>query len=246
MTTRRTLRPPAAPASPHTGRAILGGSFNPPHVGHLRLAIEAAEALSSLTDGVDLIPCAVPPHKAMTGMLPFDLRARMLEASIADLPFLRCNRLEGQRRGPSYTWDTLLAYREAAPDTELYFILGSPDFALLPTWHRGLELPGLCHFVVVPRDGQDSRDMTATATRLWPEAEEREPVVGEGPCMALPGGGMAHFLPLPWLDVSASRLRALWLANRRVDFLLPRAAFEILRESEKSVRTHWQQAGSPC
>ena len=72
MTAPRTLQPSTATAPPRAGRAILGGSFNPPHVGHLRLAIEAAEALSSLTDGVDLIPCAVPPHKAMTGMLPFE------------------------------------------------------------------------------------------------------------------------------------------------------------------------------
>ena len=207
---------PGVAAGPRTGRAILGGSFNPPHVGHLRLAIEAAEALTPLVSGVDLVPCAVPPHKTMTGMLPFDLRARMVEASITDLPFLRCNRLEGQRQGPSYTWDTLLAYRESEPQTELYFILGSPDFALLPTWHRGLELPGLCNFVVVPRDGQTARDVIATAQRLWPEARERAPLVGDGPCMALPGGGLAHFLPLPWLDVSASRLRSVWLAGRRV------------------------------
>lgn len=237
---------PGVAAGPHTGRAILGGSFNPPHVGHLRLAIEAAEALTPLVSGVDLVPCAVPPHKTMTGMLPFDLRARMVEASITDLPFLRCNRLEGQRQGPSYTWDTLLAYRESEPQTELYFILGSPDFALLPTWHRGLELPGLCNFVVVPRDGQTARDVIATAQRLWPEARERAPLVGDGPCMALPGGGLAHFLPLPWLDVSASRLRSLWLAGRRVDFLLPRAAFEILKQSEKTVQAHWRQTEPTC
>ena len=237
---------PGVAAGPRTGRAILGGSFNPPHVGHLRLAIEAAEALTPLVSGVDLVPCAVPPHKTMTGMLPFDLRARMVEASITDLPFLRCNRLEGQRQGPSYTWDTLLAYREAEPQTELYFILGSPDFALLPTWHRGLELPGLCNFVVVPRDGQTARDVIATAQRLWPEARERAPLVGDGPCMALPGGGLAHFLPLPWLDVSASRLRSLWLAGRRVDFLLPRAAFEILKQSEKTVQAHWRQTEPTC
>ena len=237
---------PGVAAGPRTGRAILGGSFNPPHVGHLRLAIEAAEALTPLVSGVDLVPCAVPPHKTMTGMLPFDLRARMVEASITDLPFLRCNRLEGQRQGPSYTWDTLLAYREAEPQTELYFILGSPDFALLPTWHRGLELPGLCNFVVVPRDGQTARDVIATAQRLWPEAREIPPLVGDGPCMALPGGGLAHFLPLPWLDVSASRLRSLWLAGRRVDFLLPRAAFEILKQSEKTVQAHWRQTEPTC
>ena len=73
------------------------------------------------------------------------------------------NRVEALRQGPSYTWDTLCAYREAEPQSELYFILGSPDFALLSTWHRGLELPKLCHFVVVPRKGHTAGDFMAAA-----------------------------------------------------------------------------------
>ena len=87
-------------ASPPPARALLGGSFNPLHVGHLRLAIEAREALGDLVQGVDMIPCAVPPHKAQSGMLPFELRARMVEACAATLPWLRCNRVEALRQGP--------------------------------------------------------------------------------------------------------------------------------------------------
>ena len=54
------------------GRALFGGSFNPPHVGHLRLAIEVAETLRPLADSVELMPCAAPPHKVVSGLLPFD------------------------------------------------------------------------------------------------------------------------------------------------------------------------------
>ena len=156
----------AEAASPPPGRAILGGSFNPPHVGHLRLAIEAREALGDLVQGVDMVPCAVPPHKVQRSMLPFNLRADMVEACAQGLPWLRCNRMEAQRQGPSYTWDTLCAYREAEPDTDLYFILGSPDFALLSTWHKGLDLPRLCHFVVVPRKGHTSADFITAAKNM--------------------------------------------------------------------------------
>ena len=236
----------AESASPPPGRAILGGSFNPPHVGHLRLAIEAREALGGLVQGVDLVPCAVPPHKAAGDMLPFDLRAAMVEACIAGVADLRCNRLESQRQGPSYTWDTLLAYRAAEPDTALYFILGSPDFAQLDTWRNGLELPRLCHFVVVPRKGHSASDFVDAARGLWPEANECSPLLEGGPCMALPGGGLAHFLPLPWLAVSASRVRQLWLAGRNVDFLVPEAALRVLREHGQSVRECWLKAGSSC
>ena len=221
----------------------MGGSFNPLHVGHLRLAIEAREALGDLVQGVDMVPCAVPPHKAQSGMLPFDLRAGMVEACVQDLPWLRCNRIEASRQGPSYTWDTLCAYRKAEPHTTLYFILGSPDFALLSTWHKGLDLPGLCDFVVVPRKGHTRADFVAAARALWADAAERAPVLPACPCMALPGGGLAHFLEVPWLAVSASRVRERWLAGRNVDFLVPDAALQILRNNAQTVRHHWLKDG---
>ena len=236
----------AETASPPPGMALLGGSFNPPHVGHLRLAIEARDALGDLVQCVDMVPCAVPPHKAQSGMLPFDLRASMVEACAASIPWLRCNRVEAQRQGPSYTWDTLRACREAAPRTELYFILGSPDFALLSTWHRGLELPSLCNFVVVPRKGHSANDFVAAAQALWPSARQRQPVLPGCVCVCLPGGGLAHFLDVPWLAVSASRVRQLWLAGRNVDFLVPDAALQILQNNSQTVRQHWSEDSSAC
>ena len=233
-------------ASPPPARALLGGSFNPLHVGHLRLAIEAREALGDLVQGVDMIPCAVPPHKAQSGMLPFELRASMVEACAETLPWLRCNRVEALRQGPSYTWDTLCAYREAEPQTELYFILGSPDFALLSTWHKGLDLPRLCNFVVVPRKGHTAEDFMAAAQTLWPTARQRQPMLPGCICMALPGGGLAYFLDVPWLAVSASRVRQLWLSGRNVDFLVPDAALHILQNNAQAVRQHWSEEGSAC
>ena len=172
MTAPQRLRPRNAPA----GRAILGGSFNPPHVGHLRLAVEVREALGDLVTGVDLVPCAVPPHKDASDLLPFGLRAALVEACIAGLPWLACNRLEGRRQGPSYTWDTLTAYRQAAPGTDLYFILGSPDFAQLPLWRRGTELPpGTATPPRIPRPRRGISGPTrgsappcCPAARAWP------------------------------------------------------------------------------
>ena len=236
----------AETASPPPGMALLGGSFNPPHVGHLRLAIEAREALGDLVQCVDMVPCAVPPHKAQSGMLPFDLRASMVEACAASIPWLRCNRVEAQRQGPSYTWDTLRACREAEPRTELYFILGSPDFALLSTWHPGLQLPSLCNFVVVPRKGHTANDFVAAAQALWPSARQRQPVLPGCVCVCLPGGGLAHFLDVPWLAVSASRVRKLWLAGRNVDFLVPGAALQILHNNALTVRQHWCEDDLAC
>lgn len=222
------------------GRAILGGSFNPPHIGHLRLAVEAREALNGLIDGVELTPCALPPHKAAGNLLPFGLRAAMLEAAVSDLPFLRCNRLESRREGISYTWDMLTACRAALPGTDFYFLLGAPDFALLPTWFRGLELPSLCHFVVAPRGGMAENEFVATVVRLWPDAEERPSLLPRGRCLALPGGGLAYFLPLPCLNVSASDIRERWLNGRSVAYLVPRTVLRLLDDARAVAADRWQ------
>lgn len=230
---------PANTAIP-PGRAILGGSFNPPHIGHLRLAIEVCETLGEHISGLDMMPCAIPPHKSQTGMLPFDLRAALLEACLTDLPRIRCNRLEGTRKGPSYTWDTLLTCRNAVPDAPLYFILGSPDFARLHTWHNGLELPELCQLLVAPRDGQTCEDFLAAASAQWPQARQCAPVPFAVCSVALPHGGAAHFLPVPWLEISASRIRQRWLANLNIDFLVPPAAVTLLHQEEQQVRHYWQ------
>ena len=169
------------------GRALFGGSFNPPHVGHLRLAIEMAETLRPLAAGVELTPCATPPHKVAGGLLPFDLRAAMVEACLDGLPGLSCNRMEAGRPGLSYTWDTLRACREETPERPLFFILGSPDYALLPHWHRGLELPCLCQLVVVPRGEGSEKNFLAATQSMWPGAQPCEPVLPGSRRMRLPG-----------------------------------------------------------
>ncbi|MDR1659022.1 MAG: nicotinate-nicotinamide nucleotide adenylyltransferase [Desulfovibrio sp.] len=226
-------------ASACPGRIILGGAFNPLHVGHLRFAVEAREFLGRLAGGVDLTPTAMPPHKTTGNLLPFDLRAAMTEAAVADMPGLRCNRMEARRRGPSYTWDMLSAARVQSPGTNFYFLLGMPDFTLLPTWFRGLELPRLCHFVVAPRGGMGAESFVAVTLQLWPPAQERPPLVPGGLCMALPGGGLAHFLPLPVLEISASDIRQRWLAGRSITWLVPDSVARLLEQSRHIAQARW-------
>lgn len=231
------------------GRAFLGGSFNPPHIGHFRLAIEIREALGDRIDVLSLLPCATPPHKEAAGLLPFELRARMVESVTRRLPGIDCDRREALRRGPSYTWDTLRALRDAHPDERLFFILGSRDYESLDSWYRGPRLPELCHLIVVPRASAADADVFAATRRLWPGAEAVSPLFAGGASFHICGRtsekgrqtfGLVHFLHIPWLPISASDIRRRWLAGLNTDFLLPDTVADILREQASEVLKHWQ------
>ena len=76
---------------------------------------------------------------------------------------------------------------------------------------------------------------------LWPAATPHPSPLPGGHCMALPGGGLAHFLPLPWLDVSASRIRELWLAGRNVNHLMPEAALNLLEKHRQDIAAYWRE-----
>lgn len=217
---------------------ILGGSFNPVHVGHMRLAIEVYEALFPQLDHIDLVPCAQPPHKDTSTLLPFDLRAALVQAAIADIPYLRVNPLEAQRRGPSYTYDTLCAYKAQSPSTSCMFILGGEDFTAIRQWHKGQALPELAHIAVVPRAGADSSTFCQTVNALWPSARI-EPRPAGGYTAFTEWGTQLLYLPLPRLDVSASLLRERWIEGKNIQHLLPESALATLKDHRQMTMDIW-------
>lgn len=231
------------------GRAFLGGSFNPPHIGHFRLAIEVQEALGDRISQLSLLPCATPPHKEAAGLLPFELRARMVESVTRGLPGIVCDRRERLCHGPSYTWNTLRLLRQAHPGETIFFILGSRDYEMLDSWYHGHRLPELCHLIVVPRARSADAGVLAATRRLWPEAETVPPLFTRGASfrifrsasdMECQTFGLVHFLHIPWLPISASDIRRRWLAGRNTEFLLSETVANILHEQASEVLKHWQ------
>lgn len=232
------------------GRIIYGGSFNPLHIGHMRLALEACAMLEGLVTGLDFLPAAMPPHKPAAGLLPFGLRCELIEAAISLYPQFACNRVEAQRQEPSYTYKTLGQLRQTNSG-QLYFLLGSQDFLLLPQWFRGLQLPDECTLVIAPR-GEYSRDaFLAQVCEFWPGAEEQagllDACTGESCAAAvLTSGAALILLPVPPLDISSSRIRKLWLCRKNIDYLVPGPVQQILNDKAQAVCACWQETGRSC
>lgn len=149
---------------------ILGGTFNPVHMGHLILAQDAMEHFE--LGRVLFIPCARPPHKSERDLLPAEHRIAMLEAAIeGDLRF-HVSRLETERGGVSYSIDTARELHSLYPGAEIHFILGSDSLLELHLWKNAGELLELCRFVTLTRPGAEY-DMLKTADLQlpapWPE-----------------------------------------------------------------------------
>ncbi len=222
---------------------ILGGSFNPVHVGHVRLAVEARELLR--LDRVDFVPAAVPPHKSGSDLLPFGLRCRLLRMAVADMSGYAVNLLEARRQGPSYTWDTLSAYGREAPDAKLFFLMGASDLLTLPTWRHGLDLPLRADLVVVARQGMAGKHVQTLVQQYWPGAvgPHRRPAISDEMLQwHLPENGRLFVLAPPLLDISSTLIRAYWRQGRDLRFLTPRSVEQELMRKAEVVSRFWKDA----
>lgn len=133
---------------------ILGGTFNPPHIGHLIIANEVRHALE--LDEVRLIPTAAPPHKDASSEVTAQQRLEMVTLAASGLDGVKVSSFEVDRGGVSYTYDTIAALLEAEPDAAFYFIIGGDMIDMLHTWHRIEELVEMVTFIGVGRPGSKS------------------------------------------------------------------------------------------
>lgn len=130
---------------------LLGGTFNPPHIGHLIMANEVMHALQ--LDEVRLMPTSIPPHKADPSDATQEQRLRMVELAVSGIPGLTASSFEVDRGGVSYTFDTMKALKELEPDTEFHFIIGGDMIDMLHNWYKIDELMKIVTFVGVGRPG---------------------------------------------------------------------------------------------
>lgn len=127
---------------------LLGGTFDPPHIGHLTMAEEAYEKLN--LDEVWFIPSAEPPHKEQAKVSAVD-RLLMLKVALEPVNYFKINTIELERQGKSYTYDTIQALKEQYPTYQFYFIIGADMVEYLPNWYKIDQLIELVQFVGVKR-----------------------------------------------------------------------------------------------
>lgn len=180
---------------------VLGGTFDPPHLGHLILASEAHHALSLAR--VLWIPAGCPPHKRDRVVTPADVRLAMTRAATAGDQRFEVDDREIRRPGPSYTIDTLRELRAEHPEAELVLLLGRDAALDLPTWHEPDAILATARVAVVDRAGREG--IPIPYPHLW--------------------------IPIPRIDISAREIRRRVAAGAPVRYWVPPAVEEIIHRA---------------
>lgn len=189
---------------------ILGGTFDPPHNGHLQIAAMAQRALQ--LGQIVFIPAKQPPHKLNMLVSPLQTRVAMLERALRGHPAFEISMLEVQREGPSYTVDTLRELRrERGTGAELVFIMGEDSLVNFPTWHQPEEIVKLCTLAVLQRPGYDV-DMDKLETE----------VKGVKASVIM--------IPAPEIPISASEIRQRVRRGESIRELVPPAVADYIRQ----------------
>lgn len=190
--------------------AILGGTFDPIHIGHLQIARNALAAFP--LDRVLIIPCAAPPHKVDDQLVPGRYRLAMARAAIAGDARFRVLDLEVKRGGISYSIDTLRALGREYPDDQFFFIMGSDNFELVGQWHHFRKVIRCCEFLVIERPGFPLRVPPTSVSRKFLSHLRY------------------HLVKGLTMDVSSTLIRRLLMGRRSVARLLPPGVYAYIRK----------------
>lgn len=205
---------------------ILGGTFDPIHFGHLRLAEEMLEQAG--LEQIRFIPTGMPPHRDEP-LVSARRRSAMVKLAIADQPAFVLDEREVRRDRPCYTVDTLGELRaELCEDQPLCLLMGADAFLQLHTWHEWERLFELAHIVVGCRPGYALDERIEVAPELL-RKHYRERLCAVSDMARAPCGGVAE-LAIPKLEISATDIRRRVAEGRSIRYLLPNAVAEFIHQ----------------
>ena len=189
---------------------LFGGTFDPPHLGHLILASEAQSQLE--LDRLLWILTPEPPHKLNQLITPTEHRLAMVKLAIADNPSFELSDVEINRPGPHYTSDTIKLIAKQNPQAEIVPIIGGDSLHDLPTWHQPKEIVYACHWIGVMRRPHEETSL---------DELERE----------LPGiRSKVHYVDAPLLEIASREIRSRIAEGRSVRYYLPMPVYEYIEQ----------------
>ena len=194
----------------------LGGTFDPPHLGHLIAAQDVLEKLA--LDRLLLVPAGIPPHKPEGSSAPAASRARMLRAAVEEDPRLEVSKVELERPGPSYTVDTLRELKARWPRDDLFLVIGVDQLRVFSTWRRPAEVIRLARLVVIARQGVQAFEAAPVS------AFDYESVW------------------VPRIDVSSTEIRRRIREGRSIRYWVPEAVRRIIEEEKLYAAEHAAQS----
>ncbi len=187
---------------------IFGGTFDPPHIGHLILAAESHYWLN--LDRVLWVLTPYPPHKQGQPILAVDYRLEMVQAAILGNPAFELSRIDLDRQPPLYSVDTVRLLSEQYPEAEMVYLIGGDSLHDLPAWHAPRELLRVCDEIGVMRRPGDQIDLASL--------EEKLPGIS----------AKVRFVEAPLLEISSTEIRQRAKEGEPFRYYVPRSVFEII------------------
>lgn len=203
---------------------ILGGTFDPIHFGHLRIALEFYQQLS--LDEVRFIPCQ-KPVLAKFAQTTWQQRLAMLQLALHDQPAFVIDERELQRKTPSYTVETLISLRTEFSHSSLYLLLGSDTLPTLDQWYRWQELIHYAHLIIAQRPNSPSLPPNSPITQYLQQYTTHDLHQ-----LANTTHGYVYSLPVTALDISATAIRQQVSSGQNPRYLLPDAVLDYIRQEK--------------
>jgi nicotinate-nucleotide adenylyltransferase len=204
---------------------IFGGTFNPIHFAHLRIAEEIRDMFR--LDRVIFVPAATPPHKTLAENLSFESRLEMVVMAVSGNPYFTVSDIEGKRAGKSYSIDTIRLFRELYPGDEFFFIMGSDSFAEFSSWKQYSAIFECCNIVAITRPGveiaslREALPVDMARDFCYYEAEKR---------LAHKSGYSVYHIVGTQLDISSTAIREMVKTGRSIKYLTPEPVEQYIHE----------------
>ena len=187
---------------------IFGGTFDPPHIGHLILASEAQFQLG--LDRLLWVLTPTPPHKQARPITPVEHRLAMVQLAIIDEPIFELSSVEIDRPGPHYTVDTVEILADQYSDAELIYLLGADALKSFPTWIRSADIVSLCRFLGVLRRPGESIDL-GTIEKTFPGIKAK-----------------IRFIEAPLMEIASHEIRTRAAEGRPFRYFVPPCVYEYI------------------